>query len=52
MIKGKLFKGDFFSAIDFAIGIYCIFALFLPLNFLNISAGAFLFIKGGLSMFA
>ncbi len=52
MIKGKLFKGDFFSAMDFAIGMYCLFALFFPLNLLNIFAGVFLFIKGGLSMFA
>ncbi|MGE0793577.1 MAG: hypothetical protein AB7V77_05360 [Candidatus Woesearchaeota archaeon] len=46
MIKGYVFKGDFLSAVDFVIGVYCVIALFLPIKILSISAGLFLVVKG------
>lgn len=49
LLKGKLFKGDFLSAIDFSIGIYCIIALLFPISLLSWMAGGYLLLKGGLS---
>lgn len=46
ILKGRIFKGDIFSFLDFSIGIYCLIALFLPITFLNILAGSFLCLKG------
>jgi len=52
MLKGRIFKGDLFSFIDFLIGIYCLIALFMPITLFNILAGAYLFIKGTISFIA
>jgi len=46
ILKGYIFRGDFLSAIDFILGFYCIFAIMLPIGFLNTIGGLYLFIKG------
>jgi hypothetical protein len=46
IVKGKIFKGDFLSAIDFGIGVYCLIALFLPITLFSWMSGLYLIIKG------
>jgi hypothetical protein len=44
--KAFLYRGDFFSTIDLAVGVYFIIALFYPFIILNVLAGIWLFFKG------
>ena len=46
ILKGYIFKEDLLSLIDAGIGIYGIFALFIPIPFLSIIAGIYLAGKG------
>lgn len=50
--KGVAFKGDVLSAIDVGIGIFAILAVVLPIKFLCIIAGVYLFLKGFYSVVA
>ncbi|MCA9478688.1 MAG: hypothetical protein KC535_06070 [Nanoarchaeota archaeon] len=50
MLKGYIFRGDLLSLIDAGIGIYGVFAIFLPISFISILAGTYLAIKGVYSL--
>jgi len=50
ILKGYIFRGDLFSTIDMIIGFYCLLALILPIKFLSIIAGIYLFFKGFYTM--
>lgn len=50
MLKGYMFRGDLFSTIDMIIGFYCVLALLLPIKFISIVAGIYLFFKGFYTM--
>jgi len=50
MMKGYIYRGDLFSTIDMIIGFYCVLALVLPIKFISIIAGIYLFFKGFYTM--
>lgn len=49
-LKGYIYRGDLFSTIDMVIGIYCLLAMILPIKFISIVAGIYLFFKGFYTM--
>lgn len=46
ILKGYIFRGSLLSTIDVLIGIYGIFAILFPINFISILAGLYLIVKG------
>lgn len=50
IMKGYIYRGDLFSTIDMIMGFYCIIALLLPIKFISIIAGIYLFFKGFYTM--
>lgn len=50
MMKGYIYRGDLFSTIDMIIGFYCVLALILPIKFISIITGIYLFFKGFYTM--
>jgi hypothetical protein len=51
ILKGYMFRGDLLSQIDAGVGFYGIFAILLPIPFLSVISGSYLFIKGIMSFF-